>query len=154
MHTYYSVILNTETVRRILKGEQTALGQSTPRRRHRLGQQGDILWVKERWRYAASADGIDWNINLLTCNDVYYFADDEYTPGIVWRSAVTMPFSVSRLHLNIETIKSCSYSDLTNEELKRLGYISPLNWINLVYIEFSVNCLTEGINHEIKPISL
>ena len=154
MYTYHPVVLNTDAVRRILKGEQTALGQSTPRRRHWSGQCGDVLWVKERWRYAASVDGIDWNVRLLTHDDVYYFADDEYTPGIAWRSAVTMPFNVSRLYLKIEAIKSCYYADLTPEELKRLGQPLSPHRIKLVYTEFSVNCLVQGVNHEIKPVSL
>lgn len=146
MTRYHAIVLDTESVKRILKGEQTALGQPVERRRHSSGQVGDILWVKERWRYGSTVHNLE--LTPVNCDDVYYYADDSFTPDIPWRNAVTMPYTLSRLHLKIESLTITTWGELTEEQLIALG--KPYVWrrMKVAYTTFSIYKCLKGLPHE------
>lgn len=143
MYTFHAVVLDTEAVRRILRGEQTALGQPVQRRRRSYGLPGDILWIKERWRLVASTE--NYGMGPANVDDVCYFADDSFTPDIRWRNAVTMPFDVSRLHLKIESVKLCTWGELSPDELKLLGYKPVVPRARVAFTVFSIHRCLKGL---------
>jgi len=112
-----------------------------------LGQEGDLLWVRETWRYDGwTEDGLPWirykaddyttfisrrriprkwlkklviiHADLLTNPDDTGHPRDKH-----WRSPVTMPPWASTIPLQITDVKLERLQDMTEDDARHEGYL-------------------------------
>lgn len=71
------------------------------------GREGDRLWVRETWRQGP--------------NGIEYRADDDRHPLPPWKPSIYMPRVVSRVTLEIASIRVERLQDITEEDAKAEG---------------------------------
>lgn len=126
-----SIIFDTKMIRAILKGRKTEDrriakesfdGQGAPARCH-YGEQGDILWVKEK--YSTPPDGT-WDYAAKWPDDTIRSLD--LNGG--WKSASSMPRRFSRITLRIIDVRLQRLHDIRAKDARAEGITSPRPRLN------------------------
>lgn len=138
----HPIIMSEDSVRAILRGLKTATRRVLKPQPHAeirtspfvpsgledghgrelhcpYGVPGDRLWVRESWRPASSVENFE--TKLLRASDVYYRADDVFTPGVRWRSALFMPWHLSRIRLKVTGVRVQRLQSVTDDDLVAEG---------------------------------
>lgn len=117
-----SLVFSAPMVRGILSGTKTQL-RCLYRRAH--GAVGEFMWVRETWQAwrQTNVEYDEWEVE--NDRDLWAHAKIEYRATSnsrgPWRSAVSMPRSVSRLTLKITEVRVQLLQDISEEDARAEG---------------------------------
>lgn len=91
------------------------------------GKPGDLLWVRETWRPAASIDA-NFDAKIAYGRDhIYYRADQDGYGATKWRPSIFMPRWASRITLRITGVRVEQVQDISEEDAIAEGI--EHNWV-------------------------
>ncbi|NTX54830.1 hypothetical protein [Myxococcus sp. CA039A] len=102
-------------------------------RRHRFGEPGDRLWVRETWRPIGDAPLSE----CTSTKDIQYAATADEAALAVhrWRPSIHMPRWAARLALEVVSVRPERLHDITEDDALREGiqrYQGPLRWVRFL----------------------
>lgn len=85
---------------------------------------GDILYVKESWRYGAGRGTSTYEYKTDMTEKELEEEREEHEPGIVkWKSPVTMPREAARYFLKVKDVKVQKLREVTKEDVLKGGLL-------------------------------
>lgn len=85
---------------------------------------GDILYVKESWRYGAGRGTSTYEYKTDMTEKELEEEREEHEPGIVkWKSPVTMPREAARYFLKVKDVKVQKLREITKEDVLKGGLL-------------------------------
>jgi hypothetical protein len=132
------VLFQTPMVQAILKGRKTMT-----RRARKLGNVGDMLWVRETFA---------WNPDYIDGIQAIYKADDCHV-DMKWKPSIFMPHSQCRLWLKLtdvrqEPLDMISVADIEKEGIYALGMRKTLITLPVFHWKSLKDYWTQGVTLE------